>query len=69
MKLQDAATMFPKHIGIKLNLTQVLLVAYEQDNRTIEGMNKAKALLHELTHLDLNNNELERLKKMQKNTS
>lgn len=66
LKLQDAATMFPKHIGIKLNLTQVLLVAYEQDNRTIEGLNKAKALLHELTQQDLNNNELERLKKMQK---
>jgi DNA-binding response OmpR family regulator len=66
LKLQDASTMFPKHIGIKLNLTQILLAAYDQDNQTVKGLNKAKALLLELTRLDLNNNELERLKKMQK---
>ena len=66
LKLQDASAMFPKHIGIKLNLMQVLLVSYDQDKQSEEDLHKAKILLMELTRLDLSNNELERLKKMQK---
>lgn len=66
LRLQDAYKMFPKHVGIKLNLVQVLLVSYDQDNQSLGDLYKAKVLLLELTQLNLNNNEQERLKKMQK---
>ncbi|HCM48839.1 MAG TPA: response regulator [Colwellia sp.] len=65
-KLQDASTIFPKHVAIKLNLIQVLLVSYEQDRHPIKDLHNAKNLLLRVTKLDLTMNELERLKKMQK---
>jgi DNA-binding response OmpR family regulator len=65
-KLQDASKMFPKHVGIKLNLLQVLLVSYEKGRQSITELHKTKNLLLEMTKLDLTMNEQERLKKMQK---
>ncbi|KGJ88576.1 response regulator [Colwellia psychrerythraea] len=66
IKLQDASTKFPKHIAIKLNLIQVLLVSFESNKTLVSNFQRAKILLLEMTHVRLNNNELERLKKMQK---
>jgi len=65
-KLQDASTILPKHVGIKLNLIHISLVSYEKNRQTISELHKAKNLLLEVTKLDLNLNELERLKKIQK---
>jgi len=65
-KLQEASIIFPKHIGIKFNLAQALLVSKEKEEETIEDLDKAKKLLLELARLELRNNDLERLKKMQK---
>ncbi|PKI16299.1 response regulator [Colwellia sp. 12G3] len=65
-KLQDASTKFPKHVGIKLNLIQVLLVSYDKDKEPVTNLHKAKNILLEISKLDLTMNELERLKKMQK---
>ena len=65
-KLQEASILFPNHIGIKLNLTQALLVSKEKEEESIEDLDKAKRLLLELARLELGSKELERLKKMQK---
>jgi len=65
-KLQEASIIFPKHIGIKFNLTQALLVSKEKEVESVEDLEKAKKLLLELAKLELGSNELERLKKMQK---
>jgi len=65
-KLQEASILFPKHISIKLNLTQALLVSKEKEEESIEDLDKAKRLLLELARLELGSKELERLKKMQK---
>jgi len=65
-KLQEAAILFPKHIGIKLNLTQVLLVPKDKKQKSIDDLDNAKKLLLELARLQLGNKEQERLKKMQK---
>ena len=65
-KLQDASTTFPKHVGIKLNLIQVLLVSYDTKRQPKTDLHTAKNLLLEITKLDLTMNELERLKKMKK---
>ena len=65
-KLQEASLIFPKHIGIKFNLTQVLLVPKEKNKESINDLHKAKKLLLELARLELGGKELERLKKMQK---
>ena len=65
-KLKDASTTFPKHVGIKLNLIQILLVSYEKNRQEISELHKAKNLLLEVAKLDLHLNELVKLKKMQK---
>ncbi|TYK64177.1 response regulator [Colwellia echini] len=65
-KLQNALNLFPKHIGIKLNLLQVLLVSYEKLKPTTEELAKANKLIVEISALHLNNNEEGKLKKMQK---
>ena len=66
VKLQDASTMFPRHVGIKLNLVQTLIVSYEVSTQSNTQLKIAKSLLLELSQLKLNDRELERLKKMQK---
>jgi len=47
-KLNNALLLFPNHIGIKLNLLQVLLVAFEQyDERKLE-LQQAEVIIGEL---------------------
>jgi DNA-binding response OmpR family regulator len=65
-KLQEASIIFPKHVGIKLNLIQILLVSKESNEKSINDHDNAKKLLLGLAKLGLENEELERLKKMQK---
>ena len=44
-KLNQALIYFPNHIGIKLNLLQVLLVSFEHDQKRIEDLRQAKVLI------------------------
>ncbi|WP_448564686.1 tetratricopeptide repeat protein [Thalassotalea ganghwensis] len=44
-KLNQALVYFPNHIGIKLNLLQVLLVSFEHDQKRIEDLRQAKVLI------------------------
>lgn len=64
--LERASKSFPKHIGIKLNLLQVYLVSYEESDKSTDELSCAKRLLIELSHMKLTNEEIERVKKMQK---
>ena len=66
VKLREAEIMFPKHIGIKLNLLQVLLVSLEENDRGNKNLDSAKKLLVAVGGLKLTTEESERLKKMQK---
>ena len=66
VKLREAEIMFPKHIGIKLNLLQVLLVSIEENDRGNKNLDRAKKLLVDVGGLKLTTEESERLKKMQK---
>ncbi len=65
-KLREAEATFPKHIGIKLNLIQVLLVAYEEHSQRNSDLSNAKVLLVEVSNYKLTSDETNRLKKMQK---
>ena len=47
-KLNNALLLFPSHIGIKLNLLQVLLVAYEQFNERKLELQQAEVIIKEL---------------------
>ena len=66
VKLREAEVIFPNHIGIKLNLLQVLLVSLEDKTERSTNLDSAKELLIEVTGLTLTTEESERLKKMQK---
>jgi len=66
IQLQTASTRYPKHIGIKLNLIQVLIVSFQNSKLSIDDLNKAKILLLDLAQSNLSDNEQERLKKIQK---
>lgn len=44
-KLNQALTHFPNHIGIKLNLLQVLLISFEKDPKRIEDFKQARVLI------------------------
>ncbi|NQY89985.1 MAG: response regulator [Colwellia sp.] len=64
--LTEALVLFPNHKGIKLNLIQVLLSAYEDDKFMINELKKAKKLILELITISKENDLYARLKKMQK---
>ncbi|WP_448212448.1 response regulator [Colwellia sp. MEBiC06753] len=49
--LNQAIAIYPNHIGIKLNLIQVLLTLFEQDQRLTKYKLKAQELLASLTGL------------------
>ncbi|GAW97987.1 MULTISPECIES: response regulator [Colwellia] len=66
IKLREAEAMFPKHIGIKLNLIQVLLVSFEENRERNTDLHSVKRLLVEVHALTPTTEELEKLKKMQK---
>lgn len=65
-KLVEAQKLYPKHIGIKLNLLQALLLSYEDDNNNLVHYSSATKLIKDLSNADLNNSDDNRLKKMQK---
>lgn len=44
-KLNQALSHFPNHIGIKLNLLQVLLISFEKDTKRIEDFKQARVLV------------------------
>lgn len=65
-KLVEAQKLYPKHIGIKLNLLQALLLSYEDNQMNLVHYSRAEKLLKDLSNIDLNNSDDNRLKKMQK---
>jgi len=67
--LTEALVLFPNHKGIKLNLIQVLLSAYENDRFMIDGLKRAKKIILELITLPKGHELYTRFKKLQKNTS
>ena len=44
-KLNQALYHFPNHLGVKLNLLQVLLVSYENNPKRLEDLNQARVLV------------------------
>ncbi|WP_286234210.1 tetratricopeptide repeat-containing response regulator [Thalassotalea sediminis] len=50
-KLNQALYHFPNHIGVKLNLLQVLLISYETNNDRKEDFNQAKVLIKQFRDL------------------
>ena len=64
--LKEALLLFPNHKGIKLNLLQVLLSAYEDDKFLIDELKRAKKIILELITIPKENDLYGRLKKMQK---
>lgn len=50
-KLNQALYHFPNHIGIKLNLLQVLLVSFEQNPDKKEDFNQARVLMKQFSDL------------------
>lgn len=50
-KLNQALNLFPLHTGIKLNLLQVLLVAFEESNDSWEFLEQARELIEQLRTL------------------
>jgi CheY-like chemotaxis protein len=64
-ELTKALATFPEHFGIKLNLLQVYMLAYEENRSHTEHLKKAKLLLKELTLLDWSKSDRARLRKLQ----
>ena len=64
--LTEALLLFPHHKGIKLNLIQVLLCAYEDDKFMIDELKQAKRMILELINISKEDELYTRLKKMQK---
>ncbi len=50
-KLNQALYHFPNHLGVKLNLLQVLLVSYETNPTRIDDFKQAKVLMKQLKEL------------------
>jgi DNA-binding response OmpR family regulator/Tfp pilus assembly protein PilF len=65
-KLESALSCYPQHIGITLNLIQVLLVSYIEGESNGVELERARVLLDKLNNMSLSHMEFERLKKMQK---
>ena len=64
--LTQTLLLFPNHAGIKLNLLQVLLTAYENDNAKADELKQAKRIVLELLNIPKNNEEYNRFRKMKK---
>lgn len=65
-KLEEAEKSYPNHPGIKLNLLQVLLVVYGEEQNNKDCKDSIKRLIQSLNKLNLDSNNQERLKKLQK---
>jgi DNA-binding response OmpR family regulator len=64
--LTEALDLFPNHKGIKLNLIQILLCAYEDDKFMIDELKQAKKMILELITVSREDELYVRVKKMQK---
>jgi tetratricopeptide (TPR) repeat protein len=64
--LKEALVLFPNHNGIKLNLLQALLTAYDNDKFMIDEFKQAKKMILELIPIPKDNDSNTRLKKMKK---
>ena len=65
-ELENALALYPAHVGIKLNLLQVLLMGYEDNTTKADYLESAKVLLKELSALNWENADRTRLRKLQK---
>jgi len=55
-KLRRALKLYPEHLGIKLNLTQALLVAYESNPNAKNNLNQAGTIISSLNQSVRNKN-------------
>ena len=62
--LNEALALYPNHIGIQLNLLQVLLEAYEEDKFRIKDFQQAKKLILEILNRNLDDEASLRFKKL-----
>jgi tetratricopeptide (TPR) repeat protein len=62
----EALRLFPNHKGIKLNLIQILLCAYEEDKFRIDELKQAKEMILGLISISREDKLYTRVKKMQK---
>jgi len=63
-KLNQALYHFPNHIGVKLNLLQVLLVSFESDLERIEDFNQARVLIKQFSNLSPDSESYRRFLKL-----
>lgn len=63
-KLNQALYHFPNHIGVKLNLLQVLLVSYETNRDRIEDFKQAKVLIRQFNELSPDSESYKRFLKL-----
>lgn len=63
-KLNQALYHFPNHIGVKLNLLQVLLVSYETNRERIEDFKQAKVLIKHFKELTPESESFKRFLKL-----
>lgn len=63
-KLNQALYHFPNHLGVKLNLLQVLLVSYESDPKRIEDFKQARILIKQFSHLSSESESYRRFLKL-----
>ncbi len=65
-QLTNVQQLYPDHLGIKLNLLQILLASYEKDKKNYLHFRRAKKILVELKIIKESQKEYSRLNKMQK---
>lgn len=63
-KLNQALYHFPHHLGVKLNLLQVLLVSYETNPERIEDFKQAKILIKQFSDLSPESESYKRFSKL-----
>jgi len=63
-KLNQALYHFPNHLGVKLNLLQVLIVSFEADPKRIEDFKQARILIRQFNHLSSESESYKRFLKL-----
>jgi len=63
-KLNQALYHFPNHIGVKLNLLQVLLVSFEKDHERISDFKQARVLIKQFRSLSPDSESYKRFLKL-----
>ncbi len=63
-KLNQALYHFPNHLGVKLNLLQVLLVSYEANSTRLSDFKQAKVLMNQLKELSPDSESFKRYQKL-----